>query len=338
MNSSKARKGLQARLFPAGIPRLWCPSLTHFCAMHRPDANHINIHLSSLSSHMKGILVPGSTGEGWEMNDQDIHNLVSIVTEVAQSLDLKVLIGVLKTNTEDMLRSIEAMQNFLSHEAVVGFTVCPASGSGLTQQVIQDGLSAVLREGFATALYQLPQVTKNEVSPETVASLASEFPNLIMFKDTSGEDRVAKSGLDFGGVFMVRGSEQAGYAQWLRQTGGPYDGFLLSTANVFAKEYSRMIEFLDAGHYESAQDISEQVRQVVDQAFAIVEAYESGNAFTNANKILDHCFAHGDNALNVQAPLLYGGNRLPMEFVSQMLEYLTRHPVFTLEGYMNGMK
>ena len=51
----------------------------------------------------------------------------------------------------------------------------------------------------------------------TVAALAGEFPNFILFKDTSGADRVAQSGLDLGGVFMVRGAEVGGYSRCERE-------------------------------------------------------------------------------------------------------------------------
>lgn len=334
MTSDPLREALQSRLFPGGIPRLWCPTLTHFSADQQPDAARIQAHLTSISPHVKGILVPGSTGEGWEMSDADIRDLLSMVTDLAASLEMKVLIGVLKTTTEETILCMQAMQSFLDHSTVVGFTVCPPKGSDLSQRAIHAGLAAVLETESPVALYQLPQVTQNEMSPETVASLASKFPNFILFKDTSGEDRVAHSGLDFGGVFMVRGSEQSGYAQWLRSVAGPYDGFLLSTANVFADEYARMIGLLDSGQVGEAQELSSQVSALVSEIFKIVETFEVGNAFTNANKVLDHCLAFGNTAMEVEPPLLYGGHRLPMEFVKQTMAAMRDHAAVPAKGYL----
>lgn len=334
MTSDQSRIVLQSQLFPAGIPRLWCPTLTHFRAAHQPDTARIQAHLTSLSPCVKGILVPGSTGEGWEMSDADIRDLLAMVTDLAADLEMKVLIGVLKTTTEETIQCMQAMQPFLAHSAVVGFTICPPKGSELGQQAIYDGLAAVLREGLPMALYQLPQVTQNEMSPETVATLASDFPNFILFKDTSGGDRVAESGLDLGGVFMVRGSEQAGYAQWLRSVAGPYDGFLLSTANVFAHEFARMIGLLDAGQVDEARELSSRISAVVNETFKIVEGYDVGNAFTNANKVLDHCFAYGDKVLEVESPLLYSGHRLPMRFVEQVVCALRDRSTVPTEGYL----
>ena len=65
-------------------------------------------------------------------------------------------------------------------------------------------LASILEAGFPTALYQLPQVTQNEFSPEVGSSLALRFPNFMLFKDSSGSDRVVSSGKSLGGVFTLR--------------------------------------------------------------------------------------------------------------------------------------
>ena len=66
-----------------------------------------------------------------------------------------------------------------------------------------------------TSVCQLPQVTGNEMSPAIVAALAARFSNFYLFKDTGGNDRVAESGLELDGVFLVRGAE-GDYARWPR--------------------------------------------------------------------------------------------------------------------------
>ncbi len=330
------RRLLQAQQFPKGIPRLWCPMLTHFQAAREPDARRIRAHLDALAPRVHGILVPGSTGEGWEMNDADIRNLLSIVLDAAQKSGVRVLVGVLKTSVAEMLACIDAMNDILEHPAVAGITVCPPKGKELSQQVIHDGLATVLKKGWPTALYQLPQVTQNEMSAETIFALAAGFSNFMLFKDTSGEDRVAKSGLDFGGVFLVRGAEQGGYAPWPRTAGGPYDGFLLSTANVFSMELDEMLRLLDEGNITAAQAMSGKLVEVVGQAFSIVSDFPVGNAFANTNKMLDQCMAFGDGALLIDPPLLYTGARLPKSFIESALTLLRQHSLLPKIGYFSG--
>lgn len=314
------RQQLQRRLFPTGIPRLWCPILTHFRAARVLDVERIGTHLRWLSKHVQGILVPGSTGEGWEMSDEDVADLLKAVLVAAQAANVRVLVGVLKTNTDDVLATLEHLRDKLSHPAVAGITVCPAQGADLSQTELEAGLARILDQGIPTALYQLPQITQNELEAETVSRLASAYPNFILFKDTSGEDRVASSDLDLGGVFLVRGSELGGYARWYCKGGGPYHGFLLSTANVFAPELAEILSLLDRGQQDRAEGLSTTLEQIVASTFDIVRDFSVGNSFTNANKILDHIRIYGDNASKTPCPLLYSGARLPSEFVRNCIE------------------
>lgn len=326
------RRALQASLFPTGIPRLWCPTLTHFQAAHTPDPERIAAHLAHLSPYVKGILVPGSTGEGWDMTDADIQALLQLVLAAAEAQGVRVLVGVLKTSVEEMLACLRALEPLRTHPAVAGVTICPPKGSEKSQAELRDGLAQVLSEGWPTALYQLPQVTHNEMSPETVAALAAEFSNVILFKDTSGEDRVAQSGLDFGGVFLVRGAEKGGYAPWPRTAGGPYDGFLLSTANVFAKELADVL----SAPLEQARRLSARLESVVSAAFALVAPFPHGNAFANANKVLDHIMAYGLAAVEVEPPLLYSGVRLPLAFLEAGHALLEAHDLLPPKGYLSS--
>ncbi len=329
-----SRRQLQSRLFPGGIPSLWCPALTHFRAARTPDPERIRRHLGYLAPHVRGILVPGSTGEGWEMDDADVRGLLEVVIPSASDAGIRVLIGVLKTETDAVLACLNSMPDLLANPAVAGITICPPKGSNLTQTRIVVAMRQVLSRGLPTALYQLPQVTQNEMSAETVAALAAEFSNFILFKDTSGTDRVALSGLDFGGVFMVRGAERGGYARWPRAAGGPYDGFLLSTANVFAPELSEILTLLHGGERAKAESLSAHLETIVTEAFAIVADFPVGNAFANANKLLDHFRAHGNGALEVPPPLLYSGASLPAAALEKARALLARHGLLPEAGYL----
>ncbi len=320
----QSRRDRQHAIFGGELPQLWCPLLTHFQARAMPDEAKMIAHLDRISPWVHGLLVPGSTGEGWEMSDEDIRCLLGIVLDGIRSKKMRLLIGILKTETEAVLKAIDGLYDLLSHPSVAGITVCPAKSAGQSQAAIKHGLERVLDRGIATALYQLPQVTGNEMSSETVAELASAFDNFILFKDTSGKDRVAQSGADLRNVFLVRGSEQDGYSKWTKKAGGPYDGFLLSTANVFAEQYSQMLDLQATDNFEQANDISDRLSSIVSEAFSIVAHFPIGNPFTNANKLMDHLVTYGPEALNVAAPLLYSGVRLPQELLISMKELFDR--------------
>ncbi len=141
-----------------------------------------------------------------------------------------------KTGKRDAAEAIEQMR-------VCGFTVCPPKGADLSQEEIGQELEGMLRLGYPTVLYQLPQITLNEMEPLTVQRLAQNYPNFYMFKDTSGRDAVIRSGLAFDGVFFVRGTE-GDYEKWSALSGGCYDGFLLSSANTFGNRLSATLAAL----------------------------------------------------------------------------------------------
>ncbi len=325
MNPSR-RQLLIKQLFGGPIPSLWCPPLTFFSQQGEFDARQIEKHLTTLPPYVGGLLIPGSTGEGWQMSDQEIAKLLKISLHIAYGLGIKVLIGILKTDADSVLRAIDLLGSTLSAKGCVGITVCPPKGKDLDQSQVARSLYRVLSMNIPTALYQLPQVTENEMTADTVAELANAFPNFYMFKDTSGKDRVAMSGRDFGGVFLVRGSEQNGYAKWTRRAGGPYDGFLLSTANVFAPELSRMIRLQQDGQAAAAEELSDRLERLVAEAFQLVAKHPDGNPFTNANKLLLAVRRFGKQASKQLPPMLYSGNRLPPELLDTFIGLIDQHP------------
>ncbi len=339
------RRQLVDRLFPGGIPTLWCPPLTHFDESGALDRERMRAHLRSLQPWVKGFLVPGSTGEGWDLSAEEARELVAFVVDEVGEARGHILVGVLASTVDDVLRRIEEAMAWLrgrtgerealaclARTPVRGFTVCPPSGSGLGQDAIRAGLERVLSLGVPVALYQLPQVTGNEMSSETVAALAARFPGFYLFKDSSGADRVAAAG--FRGAFLVRGAE-GGYAGHLALAGGSYDGFLLSTANCFARQLGGMIDDLRAGRREEAEAVSRRLTAIWQELFAPASKVGFGNAFTNANKALDHFLAHGPGAGGLPPPLLHGRKRLPPELVAAAGAALTRHGLMPASGYLS---
>jgi dihydrodipicolinate synthase/N-acetylneuraminate lyase len=340
------RKRILNAVFGSRVRRLWCPILTHYKTDGAIDSERLTVHLQHLSVHVQGILVPGSTGDGWELSSEETRRLLGIVLEAVCQTNLRVLIGILKSSTQETLTLIRETVDWLKartneREAgqalaaagVCGFTICPPRGKDLTQEEIERGLSAVLEFGVPIAVYQLPQITGNEISPELAGSLAARFSNFIFFKDSSGADRVVQSKTDLGEVFTMRGAE-GDYARWLKSGGGPYDGFLLSTANCFSRELDQIIKWQESGKREEAQALSDRLTMVVNEVFGIVKGVPHGNAFTNANKAMDHFFAYGSRAASVPAPRLHAAVNLPEEVLLQTGEVLLRNGFMPVEGYV----
>jgi dihydrodipicolinate synthase/N-acetylneuraminate lyase len=348
MNTSSSaaenRSHLLARLFPQGVPKLWCPALTHYDREGRIDAERIAAHLRHMSENVTGFLIPGSTGDGWELDDSETRQLLRIAIQHAGELQFHLLIGALKPDPDSGLKmfwdTIDWIEsrigdnalNSLAKARVSGFVICPPRGKGVSQDEMERWFEAILKAGIPTALYQLPQVTQNEISAELACEMARRFSNFIMFKDSSGADRVVSSGKDLSGVFAVRGAE-GDYAKWLKAVAGKYDGFLLSTANCFAKEFREMIRDLSEGRVDAANKMSERLTGTVTAVFNLVSPFPDGNAFANANKAMDHFFAYGPKAATVRPPRLHAGSSLPTEMIVETGKILERYDLMPRAGY-----
>lgn len=340
-----ARSALLHRLLPDGVPTLWCPLLTHYDDQGRIDFERIGRQLDFLAPSVHGFLVPGSTGDGWQLSDGETQALLAGVVEMAVERRLALLIGVLKPTGaamhEAMARTLRWLQQragssdplaALRSAAVAGFTYCAPHGAALTQGDIADVLESLLATGLPASLYQLPQVTGNRIAPETVRTLAARHANLLMLKDTSGEDQVAESGL--ADLFLVRGAE-GGYSRHLKLGGGRYDGFLLSTANGFGPQLAELIEHLRSGRRAEADSLSARLEAAVNEVFAAAALLPYGNAFTNANKAIDHFMAHGPGARSVTPPRLHSGERLPAALIATAGAALERQALMPARGYLN---
>ncbi len=344
---AKKRQACVREFFPAGIPRLWCPLLTHYGRDGSIDLDRMSAHFHHIVPWVKGFLIPGSTGDGWELDEQETMQVAEFALRQARKQEIHVLLGALKRDTGSVQRMISSMLRLIDPEGlagedalrmlknrrVCGFTVCPSAGKKMTQADMEAGLSGILDLGLPTALYQLPQVTENEVSPETFDRLLGKYSNLILFKDSSGQDRIATSAVDKGGVFLVRGAE-GDYAKWLREAGGPYAGFLLSTANCFARELSTLIGNLEKGDQKKAQEISERLTAAITEVFALVQPLSCGNAFTNANKAIDHFFAFGPRADTKEGPMLHAKVRISGDVIAATGIILNRRQLMPVKGYL----
>lgn len=322
------RGALIRRIFPDGMARLWCPPLTHYRQDGSLDTGRIEAHIGALAPYVGGLLVPGSTGDGWDLTRVQKMELLDTVLPVASRLGLPVLIGVLERTTDAMLDFVRSLEARTSAAPVVGIVACAPCGADQSEASIEASLDRILTIGLPTAIYQLPQVTGNEISVDTIERLAAQFSNFFMVKDSSGDDHIALSHVDLGGVFLVRGAE-LGYSGWLRPR-GPYDGFLLSTANWLAPQLATIVAGKGTVRLDAAVD------SAVAGAFDLVPGYPTGNAFGNSATLMDHALAFGGKAATVPGPFSRDGKAFPKELVEQAVRLLQKNGLLPATGYMQA--
>jgi dihydrodipicolinate synthase/N-acetylneuraminate lyase len=343
---SEKRLNLLKQMAGEPIPRLWCPPLTHYTEDIEIDQKRMAAHWNFMSPYVNSFLIPGSTGDAWEMEDSEIRNLIDISLGLAGDYNSRILIGVLKSDAIGTLQGILEWLSMLKRKAdtdnaieamkswgVCGFTICPPRGSEITQENMEKELKIVLELGIPIVLYQLPQITENEMSASLVTSLTDKYSNLILLKDSSGGDRVALNSDGSRLPFLLRGAE-GNYTQWLKESGGPYHGLLLSTANCFPRELKEIIVLLEDGRHKEAVNLSDKISSVIEQVFALVSDIPEGNAFTNANKALDHYMAYGKEARIIKPPMLHAGIPLPGEVITNAGDLLESSDLIPDKGYL----
>jgi hypothetical protein len=120
---------------------------------------------------------------------------------------------------------------------------------------------------------------------------------------------------------------------WSKARGGPYGGFLLSSANAFPAQLASVLKDLRHGRMAEAERCSAAVSAVVADAFVAVAEVRVGNAFTNANKALAHVMAYGPDALRALPPRLYAGMHLPRAVLETVAASLEHHGLLPQRGY-----
>ncbi len=320
---------------------LWVPLLTHYRrdASIAVDRRRMAAHVRSIRPQLRQFLLAGSTGDGWEFTLDHLLELARLARDAGVfDRETRLLFGLLRRNTEEAVQWAAALERNFAGEGMpaaqmAGFAVCPPVDAAAGQEAIRRHYERVLEATTRPiAVYELPQVTGCSIAPETLRALARN-PRIIMFKDSGGVDTVARAGA-IPGVVMLRGAE-GGYAQALRPQ-GPYDGWLLSTANVFAADFRRVLALRAAGEADRAQALSDLVARQVAALFAAAQKVPFGNAFSNANRAGDHLLAHGRGWQAAPPPLTVSGQALPRDLLDTAAEILARHPGIPERGYLRN--
>ncbi len=321
------------------IDQLWVPLLTHYRHSSSGltiDPDRMMAHLDAIRPSVRQFLLAGSTGDGWEMSDSQFLDLLRLSRRRDAFAGCRLLFGVLRPTTEAVVARARLVERGLVEDGqpageYVGLAVCPPIEVDASQNLILEHYRAVLAATSSPiAVYQLPQVTGCTIAPETMRTLAAN-PRITMFKDTSGGDGVAQSGM-VSGVLMVRGAE-GGYLDALKPTGG-YDGWLLSTANVFGPILRRMLVLHSQGKGARAAELSEIMTVIIKSLFREASTLSFGNPFSNANRAADHILAAGRSWRSKPRPITISGNELPLDFLEAVEDVIGYLPLVSALGYL----
>ncbi|MCQ0986044.1 dihydrodipicolinate synthase family protein [Jiella marina] len=299
---------------------LWVPLLTHYTTSGAVDAARMLQHRHSLTPHVRQVMLAGSTGDGWELDDSQFDSLIDLGDSTDLPEGASLLFGILRPTTDEVVARLRHLESRLDDaprlkSRLRGVAICPPVEETDDQARIREHFeTAFAQSRLPVAVYQLPQVTRCILAPDTLAAL-SQNPRVIMFKDSSGEDLVARDRSDYDGVVMVRGAE-GGYLDALKPS-GPYDGWLLSTGNALAAPLRRVLELNASGNEKGAARLSDAISAAVEKVFAAAQQEGGANAFSNANRAMDFLRAHGADWRTAPPALKVDGSPLSSDLIAE---------------------
>jgi dihydrodipicolinate synthase/N-acetylneuraminate lyase len=301
---------------------LWAPILTHYELGDNLRLNKalIKKHMKWLEPSVKQFLVCGTTGDGWILSDKLINDWLEILTEKNFLTDQnKILFGAFGNTTKEVLHRAKLIEDYLTNHtceaSFFGLTLCAPVNKKITQNEIIKHFEKIIENTLLPiSIYQLPQVVKCEIKPETLKYLKDKFKKrIVLFKDTSDEDKVIDSKIDFGDLKFLRGAEK-NYFNHIKPR-GKYDGFLLSTANCFGKVLREILKEVEENNFEKAENLSKKLSDIIRVSFDKGEKLNFGNPFSNVNKAFLHIIFNKEKFNDLNCKTCFKNN-IPVDFLT----------------------
>jgi len=332
---------------------IWVPLLTHYREAEggaAVDAERMALHAAQVIDNSKRWVIAGPTGDGGDLSGEQFDALL----EFARRSDyrksgVRVFIGVLRPTTIEVRALIERVHRAagtgpgatlesnvlrLAARGWGGIVVWPPVGTGVTQEEMVLHYRDICEgERLPVAMHQLPALTKNEITPATLARILAEHEGVIAFGDSSGDDEIARSPDAGMGALLVRGAEGR-YAESLRAYGGPYDGLVMGSANCLGGPVSEMMAALRTGQIEKAKSLGRSLSGLVRRLFEAGAGAPVGGVSSNVYRAVDHCLAYGRAYHEFPSPVLFDGSRLPERVLADVAAVLDDAGLVRETGYL----
>lgn len=245
-------------MFSGSMPAL----VTPFDDNANLDENLFAKHVEwVIAEGSKGVVPVGTTGESPTLSHDEHKRVVEICVEVAGNR-VPVIAGAGSNNT---IEAIELAQHAQSVGAAAALVVTPyynkptQAGLYLHYKLIAEATS------LPVVIYNIPGRSVVDMSVETMAALAKDFPNIVGVKDATGQiQRVSQQRLACGEDFVQVSGEDA-TALGFNAHGGV--GCISVTANVAPKLCADFQALTLAGEYGKALALQDRLMPLHDAIF-----------------------------------------------------------------------
>lgn len=207
-----------------------------------------------IAGGVSAIFLLGSSGEGPVLTASIRERLVQAVSEQANGR-VPVLVGIPAPGTRQVIEAASRLLR-LGGDAIV--VVAPYYYTQTQAEIIAHVSAIATSQQVPTVVYNIPQMVKTIIEPETVARLA-ELPQVVAIKDSLGDMTrfqrllAIKSGrADFG---VYQGAEGVAALSLIRGA----NGAVLGLANVAPALCKELYEAAKSGNLGRAWELQEQL-------------------------------------------------------------------------------
>ena len=229
--------------FPGIIPA----AITPFTADDQVDVEALKSNLEGLlAAGVGGLVATGTMGEAGQLSDDERRLVIETVVEAAGGR-VPVVAGVSAGSTAAARKNVA-----IAREAGASAVMClpPQHYPGTLAELVAF-YAEVARDGLPIMLYNNPGASGVDLTPQTIAAIALQVPEVVAVKECSGDARrIAELVNDTELEILVGGDDWAleGFA-----TGAT--GWVSGVANVAPAECIALQEHVTAGRLAEARTI-----------------------------------------------------------------------------------
>src|SRR5215216_5871181 len=222
-------------------------------ALDLAAARRLARHLIENGSH--GLVVAGTTGEAPTLSDEEkLRLLEAVLDEVGDSATI-----VCGTGSNDTRHSVHLTREACAAGADAVLVVTPYYNKP-NRAGLRAHFSTVAESAGETPviLYNIPSRTVINLSPEFMAELAAEIPNIVAVKQANDDELGPIEGMD-----VLAGND----AIFLRclEIGGT--GGILVSSHLVGPEMREIYDAVASDDLERAREIDERLAPIYEAAF-----------------------------------------------------------------------
>lgn len=246
---------------------IFCPSITPLTSDGDVDYDSWSKHLNFLvEGGVDGILVLGSIGEFYAFDEEEKRGIIDFVTaEIAGRV--KVFIGTGNTRIKSTIALTEYAKGAGADAAVVVSPYYFGPSEAAAEQYFGELAGAV---DLPIVLYNFPERTGSDLSPQLVSTLRKAHPNIMGIKDTVDNishtrAMIAATDDDFA-VF-------SGFDEYYlpnRVAGGA--GVISGLTNVVPELFAEMHCSFESGDHNAATQFASRVSNLM-QIYAVGDQF-----------------------------------------------------------------